>query len=74
MTRFFCVARREPGSRRRREHPMLRVQKVKAAPTEITEGECSSEYACGLIEASLDPLVTISPEGKITDVNVRPPR
>jgi hypothetical protein len=53
---------------------MLRVQKVKAAPTEITEGECSSEYACGLIEASLDPLVTISPEGKITDVNVRPPR
>ncbi len=26
-------------------------------------------YARGLIEASLDPLVTISPEGKITDVN-----
>jgi PAS domain S-box-containing protein len=29
----------------------------------------TSEYARSLIEASLDPLVTISPEGKITDVN-----
>ncbi|MBI2472353.1 MAG: PAS domain S-box protein, partial [Planctomycetes bacterium] len=27
------------------------------------------QYARSLIEASLDPLVTISPEGKITDVN-----
>ncbi|MBI4377368.1 MAG: PAS domain-containing protein, partial [Elusimicrobia bacterium] len=29
----------------------------------------SEQYARSLIEASLDPLVTISPEGKITDVN-----
>ena len=29
----------------------------------------ASEYARNLIESSLDPLVTISPEGKITDVN-----
>lgn len=29
----------------------------------------ASEYARSLIEASLDPLVTISPAGKITDVN-----
>jgi PAS domain S-box-containing protein len=29
----------------------------------------ASLYTRGLIEASLDPLVTISPEGKITDVN-----
>jgi PAS domain S-box-containing protein len=29
----------------------------------------ASHYARRLIEASLDPLVTISPEGKITDVN-----
>jgi PAS domain S-box-containing protein len=29
----------------------------------------SSQYTRSLIEASLDPLVTISPEGKITDVN-----
>ena len=27
------------------------------------------QYARSLIEASMDPLVTISPEGKITDVN-----
>jgi PAS domain S-box-containing protein len=29
----------------------------------------ASEYARSLIEASIDPLVTISPEGRITDVN-----
>ena len=29
----------------------------------------TSLYARGLLEASLDPLVTISPEGKITDIN-----
>jgi PAS domain S-box-containing protein len=29
----------------------------------------ASLYARGLLEASLDPLVTISPEGRITDVN-----
>ena len=33
------------------------------------ELRAASLYARGLIEASLDPLVTISPEGKITDVN-----
>jgi len=31
--------------------------------------EAASKYARSLIEASLDPLVTISAEGKITDVN-----
>jgi PAS domain S-box-containing protein len=38
---------------------------------EQTEQERRSAllYARGLIEASLDPLVTISPEGKVTDVN-----
>jgi PAS domain S-box-containing protein len=38
---------------------------------ERTERELrtASLYARGLIEASLDPLVTISPDGKITDVN-----
>jgi len=33
------------------------------------DGEKASQYARSLIEASLDPLVTISPEGTITDVN-----
>jgi len=32
-------------------------------------GEKTSEYARSLIEASLDPLVTVNPDGKITDVN-----
>jgi PAS domain S-box-containing protein len=38
---------------------------------EQTQGElrAASLYARGLLEASLDPLVTISHEGKITDVN-----
>jgi PAS domain S-box-containing protein len=44
--------------------------------TDITErkkaelvAQAAAQYARSLIEASLDPLVTISPEGKITDVN-----
>ena len=42
---------------------------VFAAARDITERKQAAEYARSLIEASLDPLVTISPEGKITDVN-----
>ena len=52
------------------------VQGVFAAARDITvrkrmenELRATSLYARSLIEASLDPLVTISPEGKITDVN-----
>ena len=41
--------------------------------TQLTRADAllreASEYARSLIEASLDPLVTISVEGKITDVN-----
>ena len=33
------------------------------------QARATSQYARSLIEASLDPLVTISPEGKVTDVN-----
>ena len=36
---------------------------------DMTSTKQSSQYVRSLIEASLDPLVTISPEGKITDVN-----
>jgi len=36
---------------------------------DITDQKHASQYARSLIEASLDPLVTISTEGKITDVN-----
>jgi PAS domain S-box-containing protein len=42
---------------------------VFAAARDITAQKQASQYVRSLIEASLDPLVTISPEGKITDVN-----
>ncbi|HLE56793.1 MAG TPA: PAS domain S-box protein, partial [Rhodothermia bacterium] len=49
---------------------------VFAAARDVTERKqaearqrASSAYARSLIEASVDPLVTISPDGKITDVN-----
>jgi PAS domain S-box-containing protein len=42
---------------------------VFAAARDVTEQKQASQYARSLIEASLDPLVTISPEGKVTDVN-----
>ena len=35
----------------------------------VAKEEQASQYARSLIEASVDPLVTISPDGKITDVN-----
>jgi len=40
-----------------------------SAIRDITAQKQASQYVRSLIEASLDPLVTISPEGKITDVN-----
>lgn len=44
-------------------------QMIIVAIEDVTEKKQTSLYARSLIEASLDPLVTISPEGKITDVN-----
>jgi len=46
-----------------------KVLGVFAAARDVTLQKQASQYARSLIEASLDPLVTISPEGKITDVN-----
>ncbi len=53
-----------------------KLQGVFAAARDVTERKmaeelqrASSAYARSLIEASLDPLVTISAQGKITDVN-----
>lgn len=48
---------------------MGKVRGVFAAARDVTETKQASQYARSLIEASLDPLVTISPEGKVTDVN-----
>jgi len=45
------------------------LQGVFAAARDITAQKQASQYARSLIEASLDPLVTISLDGKITDVN-----
>jgi len=52
------------------------VQGVFASARDVTERkraeeatQAASQYSRSLIEASLDPLVTISAEGKITDVN-----
>jgi PAS domain S-box-containing protein len=42
---------------------------VGATVRDVTVQKTASQYARSLLEASLDPLVTISPEGKITDVN-----
>ncbi len=42
---------------------------VFAAARDITLLKQTSQYARSLIESSLDPLVTISADGKITDVN-----
>ncbi|HYS80379.1 MAG TPA: PAS domain S-box protein, partial [Anaeromyxobacteraceae bacterium] len=42
---------------------------VFAAARDVTAQKQASQYARSLVEASLDPLVTISSEGKITDVN-----
>ncbi|MEO7804257.1 MAG: PAS domain S-box protein, partial [Actinomycetota bacterium] len=42
---------------------------VSAVARDVTEQKQASQYARSLIEASLDPLVIISPEGKITDIN-----
>jgi PAS domain S-box-containing protein len=53
-----------------------KIIKLFGTAQDITERKKAEEelqraslYARSLIEASLDPLVTISPEGKITDVN-----
>ncbi|HJV64199.1 MAG TPA: PAS domain S-box protein [Geomonas sp.] len=42
---------------------------VTAAIRDITKQKEASQYVRSLIEASLDPLLTISAEGKVTDVN-----
>ena len=44
-------------------------KQVSSTIRDITLQKQASQYARSLIEASVDPLVTISPEGKITDVN-----
>jgi PAS domain S-box-containing protein len=42
------------------------IQQIEKSEAEL---RAASRYTRGLLEASLDPQVTISPEGKVTDVN-----
>ena len=49
--------------------PAGRLIGISTIARDITGRKRTSQYARSLIEASLDPLVTISPDGKITDVN-----
>jgi PAS domain S-box-containing protein len=56
--------------RQARDELEIRVQERTAELKRTTESLWqNSLYVRNLVEASLDPLVTISPEGKITDVN-----
>ena len=48
---------------------MLMTQDVTDRKRAEAQARAASSYARSLLEASLDPLVTISPAGKITDVN-----
>jgi PAS domain S-box-containing protein len=45
------------------------VHGIFATARDVTDTKQLSQYARSLIEASLDPLITISPKGKITDMN-----
>jgi len=54
---------------RRMENEAGQPLQIVLAIEDITDRKQASQYVRSLIEASLDPLVTISAEGKITDVN-----
>jgi PAS domain S-box-containing protein len=51
------------------EHLAFSLNDVTESKKAEKERRAASLYARSLLEASLDPLVTISPDGKITDVN-----
>jgi len=77
LTNITERKRMEEELRKSREELEIHVQeRTRELAAEIAERKKAEEslrsaslYARGLLEASLDPLVTISPEGKITDVN-----
>ncbi len=61
------VIRDEAGTPIRMAGTVVDISDRKLAEARVRE---ASAYARSLLEASIDPLVTISPDGKITDVNV----
>jgi len=68
MLRRNAEQRRE--TERDREQQQRRVlERSQADLREMTLRNTASQYARSLLEASLDPLITINTEGKITDLN-----
>jgi len=61
----IAIDRKRAAEELQRANTILE-QRIAARTSELRQ---ASQYARSLLEASLDPLVTISPEGKITDVN-----
>jgi PAS domain S-box-containing protein len=61
------------GSQQWEQMGRIKTNQLLPSPNKInkmeTTKEQKSQYARSLIEASLDPLVTVSTEGKITDMN-----
>jgi PAS domain S-box-containing protein len=69
----ICGALRDITDRMAAETTLRdRERELEQTSTDLREEQAlnvSSRYARDLLEASLDPMITISPEGKITDVN-----
>jgi PAS domain S-box-containing protein len=71
--REICAALRDLTERMAAESALREsaseLEQFSANLQEMQARNAASQYARSLLEASLDPMVTISPEGKITDVN-----
>jgi PAS domain S-box-containing protein len=63
------AAQRRDLEREREQEQRSELERSQADLREMTARSAASLYARSLLEASLDPLVTISPDGKITDLN-----
>jgi PAS domain S-box-containing protein len=63
------AARRRDLERDKEQESRSELERSQADLREMTVRNAASQYARSLLEASLDPLVTISPDGTITDLN-----
>jgi|HubBroStandDraft_1064217.scaffolds.fasta_scaffold08301_4 PAS domain S-box-containing protein len=63
------AAQRRDLERDREQESRSELERSQADLREMTVRNAASQYARSLLEASLDPLVTISTDGKITDLN-----